>query len=258
VRKRIHIEELLRWAYREELPKQTVGGVTGWERAILLGTAIDEAPIHPKLPVAVGPSHPDALRIEWRVRQLEEVRVKWSWVRKHLMPDLAPYLTGQDTAVMSVAGMVSPRRARVEHYVVEQLAFTTSVRALVEMHARLGKSPAWDLGPVALRRVQTSNNKPKVVALDGSGRTRDAGGRLLWGTACELKLDPAAEDIAEARWEHLVWHVALNQLTYELARELEAHEPLPPRAVQMPWLADVPRETSRKVSIPLTSMTSRC
>jgi hypothetical protein len=237
MRRRIPIEKLLTWAYRDELPKQTVSALTGWERMIYLGTSVDEAPLHPKLPAVLGPPHPDALRIEWRVREMDPVvAVNWSWVRHHLMPDLAHYIDGDDTTVLTVARMITRRRATVELYRAEQVAYRTSPRALVEMHARLGNSPTWDTGPVKLVRVQADNGKAKVLGPGGSIRARDPGGRLVDGAYCPVELDPRPEAIGEARWEYVVWHTALVQLAHELKTDLTDHEPLPPGAPQRPWV----------------------
>jgi hypothetical protein len=41
-KKPVPIDDLLTWAYRDELPKQEVGGLTGWEQAALLGVMVDQ------------------------------------------------------------------------------------------------------------------------------------------------------------------------------------------------------------------------
>jgi hypothetical protein len=201
--RKLDIEKLLHWAYRDELPKTVIGGLTGWEKLIYLGTEVDESRQRDNhFPVALGAPHPDALQIEWRVRQLTDIQVPWSRLATDIMGHLEPYAETPP-----------------------QLTFQT--RTLVEMHARMGNRPIWDLGPVQLTRMVGKNGKPVVNGIT-------AGNRYATGAHCPLQLDPPGREIAAARCEYLVWRHALGELAAE-SWSLAEYAPLPPAAAALPW-----------------------
>src|SRR5690606_6151975 len=105
LKKQIDIEKLLHWAYRDELPKQTIGGLTGYEKMVFLGTLVDEGrPPDGGFPVSLGPPHPDALLVDYMVRSLpEHVGIQWPASRGALMGHLAPYVADDDRLVCSMA-----------------------------------------------------------------------------------------------------------------------------------------------------------
>src|SRR5262245_23588633 len=67
VRRSIDVEQLLQWAYRDELPKQGAQPFSPWERIFRygkLGTRIDDQlGVTPRLPPVLGDPHQDALTI---------------------------------------------------------------------------------------------------------------------------------------------------------------------------------------------------
>lgn len=68
----IDTEALLRWAYRDELPKQEAAAFSPWERFLevgQLGTRIDESHMA-RLPAVLGAPHPDAIVIAKAVARL--------------------------------------------------------------------------------------------------------------------------------------------------------------------------------------------
>jgi hypothetical protein len=210
----IDIEQLLQWVYREELPKREIGGLDGWERDVfLLGTRVDTGGFggEPGYPVSMGAPDPDALRIEWRVRQLPDVT--WPDLaphREHLMGELACYL--QD----------GPGLAEMMHF---------EPKALVATYARLRSRPDWRTGPTRLKRVaHLLNGKPVVIGIT-------AGHRYRIGAHCPLQLDPPAAEIASARAEYWAWRSALEWLADE-SWDLDGFAPTPPRAAASPWFGD--------------------
>lgn len=206
----IDIETLLRWAYREELPKREIGGLTGWESDILLlGTRVDDSykeSGEPGFPVAMGPPHPDALLIDHCVRQMEDVELDWAGSRDRIMGHLAPY-------------------APLDHPALRYMRF--SPQAIITMHARMGTRPVWDLGRSRLHRVIGKNGKPVVDGVT-------AGRRYAPGASCPLRLDPSGPEIACARAEYAVWHASLVALVAE-SRKLDDHAPQHPAAPPEPW-----------------------
>lgn len=235
----VDIENLLVWVYRDEIDKQAVGGLAGWERLIYLGTNVDESERTSwKLPVALGPPHPDALRIDYAVRQLEDVAVDWAFVRRHLMPDLYRWLELADQVEFTHrAELLSDRTARVVKDRMTTSAMRTSPTALVMMHARSRSRPIWDLGPVTVNRIVGKNGKPVVDGLT-------PGRRYAHGASCPLQLDPPAPEIAAARFEYLAWRTALVQIADQLASwNLADHVVLRPAAAEMPWVADTEKRS---------------
>lgn len=230
-KKPIDIEKLLHWAYRDELPKQAVSGLTGWEKLIYLGTNVDESDRAPdvQMPAACGPPHPDALRIDWIVRGLEDVRIQW--------PSAA-------------AGLLGPLMAWLRE---EELPLVRSMKAqtsaLVQAHARMGTRPVWQM-PHRPIRVIGRNGKPLIVGIT-SGR------RYAPGAHGMLRMDPPVPEILSARFEYFVWRSALAQLASE-SWNLVDHAPQQPAAAQAPWLTGEERrprilETTSSRDVRLTT-----
>ncbi len=207
----ISIEKLLSWTYRHELPKKEIGGLTGWEASIfLLGTRIDNSrePDEPGFPVAMGAPHPDALLVDWRVRQLGTVVVLWEVVHQWIMGSLAG----------TSADDIALRRMQFER------------SALIQLHARMGTRPQWDPGEVTVCAMRGRNGKPVVVGLT-------PGGRYAEGSYCPLEIVPSLREIAHDRVEWFVWHETLLELAHE-SWNLADWEVLPSTAAAQPWVFD--------------------
>ncbi len=231
-RKQVDIEDLLRWAYVEELPKVGVSASSGLDALLDYGTAIDDSYYSNKMPIAAGDPHPDALMLDYKVRALDPMQFSIAMAR-HLLGDLAPYLRREVSKTMTgmfrrgkrdVGGIVVAER--IEH-VEEVNERTVRPAALIAIHAKLGNRPNWDVGASTLSRVTGSNGKPVV-----HGITR--GGRYAEGAHCPLKLEPSAETIARARFDYSVWWTGLMTLA-ETCR-LDHHIVLRPRAAAQPWV----------------------
>lgn len=222
----VEIEKLLQWAYREELPKQIVGGLTGWEHLVLLGTAVDTSRKESGFPVVMGPPHPDALLIDHAVRSLEDIVVDWTQSRATLAHGLDHWSSPEKIAL-------------------KQMRFQTA--GLITMHARMGTRPPWDLGPLTVRPVRGRNGKPiiqwlddKGILIDGRTKARHYGPRAR----CPLQYDPPPAEVIFARAEYAVWHAGLRLMTETIcAWKSTEHIPLPPAAAPTPWLNDTEKKS---------------
>ena len=238
-KKPVPIDLLLQWAYCDELPKQSIDGLTGWERLTYLGTNVDrgDSGYDVKLPANLGPPHPDALTLDYFVRKLEPVVVNWKRQRKYLMGDLHHYLTEDDPIVVSMstsplATLVSDRKAVIDRGPQIVGSRELSPGHLVMMHARMGTRPIWDMGPTRLRAVRGRNGKPMIEGIS-------AGRRYKPGAYCPMQLDPPAQEIACARFEYSIWHQALVTIANE-SWKLEDHAVQQPTAAAAPWLTGDP------------------
>lgn len=230
-KRRVDIEQLLAWAYLEELPKRGPGGMNGIASMLDYGAPIDVS--HSEaIPVTYGEPHPDALLLDYKVRSLPPVLFTVAMAR-HLLGELAPYLMREVVRTVrtimirrgdrDIAGIVGDERT---DQVTEVEKRELSPAALIAIHARLGNRPNWSVGPWRITRVNGRNNKPIV-----HGITR--GHRYNTGAYCPLQLAPSAETIARARFEYAVWWMSLMELAESC--QLTEHVALPPRAAAEPW-----------------------
>jgi hypothetical protein len=222
----VEIEKLLQWAYREELPKQIVGGLTGWEHLVMLGTRVDTSRGDSNFPVNLGPPHPDALLIDHAVRSLEDTVVDWRQSRATLAHGLDHW-------------------GGPEQIALKRLQFQTA--GLLTLHARMGTRPPWDLGPLQVAPVRGRNGKPVIQWLDDEGhlvegrtKARHYGPRAR----CPLQYEPAPADVIFARAEYAVWHAGLCLMAETIcAWNRTEHMPTPPTAAEAPWVIDTERKS---------------
>jgi hypothetical protein len=242
IRRKLDIELLLSWAYRDELPKQELAA-SAWDSIDHYcqngGQSIDEDPWQAHLRsqryAFIGKPHNDALYLDWFVNTLADQTIGWPSAKRSLLHHLEPYLTPATESAI--------RKIRVQP------------AGLVRAHARMGTRPMWDLyyrfDPVLLK-----NKKPLVQYVDRHGRITDchSGQRdYLRGGRCPLMLaissrsgecgrlgDPLLT-IVGARFEYLAWHTALRELVERVKASggLADHEPIAPRAEQLPWINGV-------------------
>lgn len=231
MKKQIGVEALLSWTYRDELPKgyergETFAGssssVSPMFRLADLGTRVDEWNTEPGFPAAMGQPHPDSLMVDAAVERLPDVGLDWAQSRPRLMHDLVAWTRPDDPILSSMS---------------------FQPKALVQVHAKMGTRPIWDLGPPKVVRILGKNGKPKLEFLADDGVTliegRTTGRHYGPGARCPLRLEPEPREIACARAEYVVWHQALLQVTRTLrAWKLHDHEVLPPTAAPEPWIVN--------------------
>lgn len=245
------IDALLRWAYRDELPKAVDRGTGGrWAPGFMalasygqLYTLVDEPNRYGVMPSpAGGEPHADAMAV-WRAVQALDAAAF------DLGPDWAPL---DDLGALGVAGADAVARA-VQALSVQieggRLAMRTTARDLVERHARLGDQPAWQIDPPVVRPVVSRNGRLKwfvreemvladgtvrVVEVDGFDRTA---GRPVAGayTKTELEPDPVLGLVARGEWA--VWRAALDVLADVLSGTLLEHIVGACRLPYEPWAA---------------------
>jgi hypothetical protein len=238
LKQRIDVEKLLRWAYVHELPKRPApDGARSYAADLFMlgggggGSYYDGAP-----PEAVmyGAPHPDALMLDHVVRRdLEPARLTMA-MAKELLGELASWLT-RDVMRPLQTGMVKKKDGRdIAGIVVSETveretqleARELSPASLVPLHARLGNRPNWATGEPRIRRVNGSNGKPLIRGITKGKRYGD-------GAHCVLALEPSVDVILRARFEYVVWWMALVEIA-ERCRMTE-HFALPPSAPPFPW-----------------------
>lgn len=217
----LDIEAALQWAYRDELPKIGDGGGSLWAagttpmfRLAALGGPVDNWARDPGFPAALGPCHPDAVRIGEAVERLLSVEVDWAASRLHAVPEFAAMVGADDF----------PLRAMV----IDPIP-------LVAMHARMGTRPTWQLDGLKAKRKIGRNGKIEVVGLHPSGRP-------LPGSFCPIEWSHDFRNLAVDRIEYGVWHAALVELAQELGESaLESLAVTGPAASDAPWLVPDPQ-----------------
>ena len=233
------VEEVLAWAFRDELPKDRgEGGRHGppaysspLGRMVAMGTSVDNWSREPGHPAALGPCDPDALVVASAVEDLAGLADQAIEGELDLVPDFGSL--GQVDEEKAV------RRALCQ------------LPAIVARCARMGQRPDWRAttspGP-----VRTGNGRAQVVrwarrqSKTIDGRTFDeqqlapvtAGSGndgYPWNSYCPLQYEPSLQSIAEERAEYLTWWGALDTLALALAGRLAGITVLPPLAPQRPW-----------------------
>jgi hypothetical protein len=238
MKKRIGIECLLQWAFRDELPKGLPVTATPWEaigRYATLGVRIDASRIGHGDPLGCVPGepHPDALAVGAAVRRL---------------PSAAAVGDGGDplAAMRDILGHwydLDPDAAAR----VATARFNPA--AIVIHYAVMGRAPEWDVGsPVPGPQLRPSNGRPIVMGVDrdgalvvlaaNSGRRAAVEPYNFWqAPRSPLRWDnPSVAALAEARAEFSIWHAALRRLAAALSGVLCDHDVLSPASPPTPWL----------------------
>lgn len=221
-RKKLDIEKLLQWAYRDELPKTSSSPTpTAWLAQFVgeLGVRVDDDQIGPMpgFPAIMGEPHPDARKIAQCVRALPDEEVRWDeHNRQALMGDMLGLAPTRSTFMIPSCRTVT----------------------LITMHASMGTRPDWTSEPPTCHRVIGRNGKP-VVEFDGEAKIVQVGRlpsrRHGANARCPLTWEPRPESVAIGRAEYAAWHKGLVSLVENLRDALEDHEALPPLAPADPW-----------------------
>lgn len=204
------IEQLLVWAYRDELSKRiTSSSEAMWESIRDYGARggihTDKSPQR----YDFGEPHPDALAIESAVGALGKWFVDWDLSREALMGDLAGLMAGRDVLLLG----------------------SINVAALVTRHAVMETRPDWGAERPRCYPVPSKKNH-SLPAIVGECR-----GHLHYtpGSHCPLRWEPSPISIALARADYAAWHLGLCQLVDGLDH-LTSCRASPPAAPAQPWL----------------------
>lgn len=244
VKREVEIESLLRWAFREELPKRQISSAEGIWRDMDIGAggmggdhgAAQRYPHH-------GLPHDDALRIEDAIADLPPWMCDWSESLPAVMGDLAGLLTVNDLRrEQEERGRITQsswpaktyskteRRAQAINK-PRDVIFVGSIDmgALVTSHARQGTRPRWYNEPVTCHPTPSRNDPGRAMIV---GECR---GKNLYstGSCCPLTWRPSLLTIATARADYLAWWRGLSMLAETLV--LGEYAALPPAAPQLPW-----------------------
>lgn len=260
VKKRLDIESLLRWAYRDELPKahklasflpaEFGGAWGGIERYGELLEVID-APenqfgVVPDLTSTAWP-HEDAIRVHNAVCDLDRLPLNLpdGWNPLGDMPGFAD--APQAVARALESGTYDDRNG--------ERWLKTRAGHLIRKHAIMGGCPVWEAEEPKADVLRGLNGKPlwfrRVSVLIDSGDVAK-GIAPVWQEVEVDGLDPKRRipypdayqktvydhdpvDIVLARAEYEVWRAALDLLAIELEEGLDAHVVTPCTKPYRPW-----------------------
>ncbi|MFN3686112.1 hypothetical protein [Salinarimonas sp.] len=254
------IEALLRWAYRDELPKdaavsviRAIGFTSAWggiERYGELMTLID-APANRWGVVPIGGEpgapHPDAVVIGEAVRALDdfELGLPEGW---NPLGDLVALGLGEegDNLLAATVGRAVDR-ATVLQADGRTRVLRSQLSALIRTCAILGRPPVWEADAPEVVTVKGANGRVRwfrretradadgrsyEVELDGFDQKRQ---RPHPDAYQKHVLDPDPFEAAVGRAEYEVWHAALGVLVAELDGRLVDHVACGPARAIRPW-----------------------
>lgn len=270
--KRMLINELVRWAYRDELPKD--GATTflrpdgfgfGWgsvAKFAKYGAEVDEPDIRNRFGLAPDftaqtQPHEDAVRVWIAVQGLNELTlsIEEDW---NPIADLDIHPTYEEAAIDKAldamcfvpgkppeATLRSWRSARAARDPGNPMLLRRSVSDLIQKYAVLGSVPPWEAEKPEFKTVM-ENGKAKwfireVIETETGPVEIEANGldpkRRIPKDGAYLKhyYDPDPSMTVEDRAEYELWHSAMSALTEELVGRLDEHEALPLDIPIRPW-----------------------
>lgn len=272
----IDVEQALRWAYQDELPKEQLvakgpmGHGVAWDSVSTFGQYLTDIDTEdrrngygcvPDTAAASGP-HPDALRIHQAVLGLDSLQVTMpdDWHPIADLGELGP--AGGDVVQRGLAKLVS-----VDGRGNERLRKTP--RQLVEFHAMVGGRPDW-VGEKPVRRFVSEFGKPKwfrrvMIATGPDGHPyeievdgRDPKRKRPYADAYRKEyLEPDPAEVVYDRALYQVWHAALQLLVAELRGELATIALTGPAARAEPWLTGVQQARVLPAIRPMTAESPR-
>lgn len=232
----LDIEDVLRWAYRDELPKRRSDdgelrqrefpSVSPMFSMAALGGRVENFSREPGFPAAMGEPHPDALLVEAAVERLARYAGHEFQGELGLLTNLPP---GQDEHA-------AMRRA------MGQLVDT------VRVMARLGHRPTFTRSPEPAAVIGANGRVQILVVRNGVETPCGAEGRDRYpsGAFCQIVWD-RAETILLERADYAAWWAGLDLLAHELAGTLDSISVLPPAAAQRPWAGEVDQGKPRRL-----------
>ncbi len=238
----LEIEDVLRWAFREELPKRPDEDGGTYQREYpsvspmfamcALGGRVENFSREPGFPLAMGEPHPDALIVEAAVLELQEFA-------RHRFP-------------AGPLGLLTPLPQDLDEHAAMVQAMEQLVD-LVRIKARLSARPTFAASPIPAAIVD-SQGRPRVMIVrtemrsDAEGWLRphqverpcgaEGKGRYPKGASCQLHWDDPKSFLIE-RAQYAVYWAALDLLAHRLVGRLASIGVLPPAAAQRPWAGDV-------------------
>lgn len=251
IKRKMDIEALLRWVYRDELPRAQSDVLSFGPRAYATAngairqagemmTVID-APLNRYGVVAdltaMRPPHPDAIKVYEAVTTLDSLVLEF--------PDgWDPFA---DIPCMGVDGIAAGTRA-IQHLAVTDERGLMTLRGLpatlVRRYAILNGTPDWYAEAPVRKTVTVGKGRPgwfrrvlisgAEMEVDGFDRKR----RMPYPDAYQKSyLDPDPFEFALGRAEYEVWHAALGVLAADLDGQLQAFDVCESHRPSRPWEA---------------------
>lgn len=244
------VEDVLRWAFVDELPKRREDdgsfrmreypSVCPMFAMAQHGGRIENFTREPGFPAAMGEPHPDALIVEAAVLGLSRFAEHRFEGDLGLAPDLP---AGQDQQGPMARAM-------------EQLV------DIVRIRARLGARPTFAASPEPAAVVDPKQGRPLVfiqrttMKADAEGRLRphlveervgaEGKDRYPRGAYCAIEWDDPKSIVIE-RAEYAAWWAGLDLLAHELSGKLASIAVLPPAAAQRPWAGETDAAKPKRI-----------
>lgn len=254
MKRRMDIEALVRWAYRDELPKVAAGTASfapvmkpAWDciaKLGTLGTVIQENRYGVvALPCASDEPHTDALAVADAVARLDALvfDIPDGWAPLSDMGDLGAL--GASAVAQGLASLTTTDETGATR-------LRRPLSRLVIRQAVLGVAPEWRSEVPEVREVRRFGRPAwfRRVVMEGEGAfgpvTHEVEvdgydskrGRPYADAFRKFYLDPDMVPVVTARAERELWQGALCILAEDLAQvRLVAHEVLPPSSPARPW-----------------------
>lgn len=235
----LDIEEALKWAYRDELPKHGNDRdrgpgpyVSPMFRMCALGGPVDNWSREPGFPAALGSPHPDAIIVAQAVQDLEPADLDITGFARAYGMD--PVGIDVDAIAEAVLG---------------------NLTTLVSLRARSGSRPGWQDGIETQPVRSPANGKPLVfqkvkatIEINGSSYdverdepvhdNKRRSGTYPVGAFAKITYDPGRVAHYTERAEYAAWHAALVFLAEKLEGVLTSLRPIRPSAPARPWLGE--------------------
>lgn len=241
------VEDLLAWAYSEELPKAPPSSShRNWH-------AIGEYGSHGGIDIGGGSAvrythyedpHPDARRIETAVNLLPDVVIDWRRDFDLIAHELAPLVSINDLVGKPISS--SPgNTAKAGYYDSPEdvpsppkrdviLVNTIHTEVLIYTHAVQGTRPGqWRAND--MQAVPTPAERGPLAKIIGICKGKNS---YSSGSFCPLRWMPSPIKVVLARANYLTWHRALVTLAESL--ELTEHLATIPTAPATPWIDEGP------------------
>jgi hypothetical protein len=252
----LDIEDVLRWTYRDELPKQRHDRDSGpgpyvspMFRLCAHGGPIDNWSREPGMPIALGEAHPDALAVAEAVKALR----------------------AEDIDISGFARTYGTNPVGVDVDVIAE-AVTSSIVALVTSRARLGARPVCSSPETTKQtaingRVEVFYKVKRELEINGERyaverdepipSTKKRGGYYPTGAFSKISYDPGRVTVYTDQAAYAAWHAALTLLADRL-QGLSSVRPSRPAAPARPWLGEKDaRHTGKKLTVAGTHVATK-
>lgn len=243
------IEDVLRWAFQDELPKRReeegefrmreFPAVCPMFAMAQHGGRIENFSREPGFPLAMGEVHPDALIVEQAVKNLSRFSEHRFEGELGLAPDLAAGQDEQGPMAWAMAQIVNLVRIQARLGARPSFAKTPEPAAIVDRQGR----PLVMVLRTTMKTDEEGRLRPHLVEEKVGAEGKD---RYPRGAYCLIEWeDPKA--ILRERAGYSAWWAALDLLAHELSGRLSTIAVLPPAAAQRPWAGHTDAAKPRRI-----------